>query len=197
MERAAIRVGLREKHEEMNFYSTEDISLLFSIVRDNYLHRIWLKLLFSFGLTLGELINIRVRDLDFDTKKIKIISSKKLRHRILPLPKCLYNELKRESSHKTPDELIFRGRAREGKIHPRTIQKIFEKLQHQTGMEVSVSKIRKSAAIHLLQNGWEEKSITHLLGHSHLRTTRKLMGNCHRLFLKTNFPIDDILENAA
>ncbi len=197
MEKMNLKVEQSEKQVDMRFYTATDIARMFSVVKENYLHQIWLKLLFAYGLTLSELVNIRVRDIDFDDHKIKIISSKKMRHRILPLPKCLVGELKRESSHKLPEDLLFRGRAKEGKVHLRTIQKIFEKLQHHTGMDVSVSKIRRTAAIHLLQSGWEEKSITQLLGHSHLRTTRKLIGNCQKANFKTNFPIDEIFENAA
>ncbi|MBE7412682.1 MAG: tyrosine-type recombinase/integrase [Leptospiraceae bacterium] len=197
MEKRISKLENREKSIETKFYTPCDITRIFSVVKDNYLHRIWLKLLFAYGLTLSELVNIRVRDIDFENNIIKINSSKKMRHRTLPLPKCLYNELKRESNHKSPDDLLFKGRSKEGKIHLRTVQKIFEKLYHFTGMEVSVSKIRRTTAIHLLQCGWEEKSITQLLGHSHLRTTKKLIGSNRKFYLQVDFPIDKILENAA
>ncbi len=197
MKHAELENGFGIGREKTNFYTAEDISLMFTVLKDNYLHKVWLKLLFAYGLTLIELVNIKVGDIDFDNKKIKINSSKKMRHRVLSLPKCLFYELQRESVHKKPYELLFQGRTSEGKIHPRTIQKLFEKLHHHTGMEVSISKIRRSTAIHFLQSGWEEKEVTRLLGHSHLRTTRKLIGNCQKSFYKTNFPLDEILENAA
>ncbi|MCE9501781.1 MAG: tyrosine-type recombinase/integrase [Leptospira sp.] len=188
-----------EQSKELNcfYFTASDITLILSVVKSNYIHHIWFRLLYAFGLTVGELVNLRVGDIDFTNFKIKIASSKKLRPRVLALPNSIIRDLRVEAHNRDADELLFRGRSQTGRIHPRTVQKLFEKVEHQTGMEISVSKIRRSVALHLLQKGWEEKSVTQHLGHSTNRATRKLLGKTRQFYLGSDLPLDEITKNAA
>ncbi|MCB1190798.1 MAG: tyrosine-type recombinase/integrase [Leptospiraceae bacterium] len=182
---------LRDKR---NYFTTDEILKLLEIIKSNYLHYLWIKLLYSFALTPTELVNIKVSDINFRNLSIKIHSTGRHRARILKLPIALIRDLKSETTSKKPDDYLFQGR--NGKVNPRTVQKVLEKLTHQTGIYISITKLRRSIAMHLIQIGWEEKSVTELLGHSSIRSTRKLLGSSREFYKKLKLPLDKLMDKA-
>lgn len=59
-----------------SYFSKTEILEIITTIKENYIHLIWFKLLYSFGMTLFELVNLKVKDIDFVSAKINIHSSK-------------------------------------------------------------------------------------------------------------------------
>jgi site-specific recombinase XerC len=133
-----------------------------------------------------------VKDVNFEKAKIKIDSGKKYLPRHLDIPKSLLCELRIQCNHKFPDSYVFQGRV--GKLHTRTVQKALEKVETRLNIQLTISKLRKSIAVHLLQSGWDYKAIGEFLGHANYRATRNLLGPSSQSYLKVKLPLDEILK---
>jgi integrase/recombinase XerD len=173
------------------YFSKREIYHILSAARDNPLHFTWIKLLYSTGLTPGELVNIKVEDLDLRNNRIKIYTRKKLKNRTVPISNCLIQDLKIQAANKRTGEYLFQGRS--GKLNTRTILKLMEKIEKKTGFSVSISKLRRSIALHLLEKGWEEKSVADILGYPSIRHALKFIGHSRLFYLNYSLPLDDIV----
>lgn len=177
-----------------NFILTiPELCTIINFFNSNYKHSLWFKMLYSFGVTTNELVNLKVKDLDLERNKIKVSGNKKLRNRILDIPQSLLKDLKRESAHKPSESFLFSGRKGAG-IHPRTIQKILKKVEFHTKLSISIAKIRRTIAIQLYTKGWSEKNITEFLGYSSVRTTRIFIGDGRKSIDGSNSPLDDLMK---
>lgn len=185
-----LKVAEADESLDNSYFSKSEILEIISIIKQNYIHLIWFKLLYSFGMTLHELVNLKVKDVDIQGAKLTIHTSKKLGPRKLDIPKSLLCDLRIQCSHKHPDAYVFQGRI--GKLHTRTIQKALEKVQLKLNTNLTIAKLRKTIAVHLLQSGWDYKAIGEFLGHSSYRATKNLLGSAH-YYLKARQPLDEIL----
>jgi integrase len=186
-----IEQGIKENICD-SYFTKSEIMKIISVVKENYIHLIWFKLLYSFGMTLHELVNLKLKDIDFEKAKLTIHTSKKLLPRSLDIPKSLLCELRIQSSHKFPESYVFPGKT--GRLHTRTIQKALEKVEWKLNMKLTIAKLRKSIAVHLLQSGWEYKEIGEFLGHASYRATRNLLGPSRKFYNIKKLPLDEILQ---
>lgn len=56
------------------------------ILNTNGIYQLMLKLMYGCGLRMSELLNIRIKDIDFGYNKLYIWDSKSQKDRIVPLP---------------------------------------------------------------------------------------------------------------
>jgi site-specific recombinase XerC len=176
------------KPSDRTFFTKPEIMEIVSAIKDNYIHLIWFKLLYSFGLNLQELVNLKVKDIDLKMEKITINSGKRAIPRRLDIPNSLVCDLRLHCNQKDPEAFVFPGR--NGRLHTRTIQKALEKAESKLCIKLSIAKLRKSIAVHLCQCGWDYKSIGEFLGHANYRATRNLLGESRKFFLKSSLPFD-------
>lgn len=188
-----LKIQETEESLDDSYFTKSEILEIVTVIKANYMHLIWFKLLYSFGMTLHDLVNLRVKDVDFEKAKLLIHTSRKLTPRCLDIPKSLLCDLRIHCSHKFPDSYVFHGRS--GRLHTRTIQKALEKVESKLNIQLTVAKIRKSIAVHLLQSGWDYSSIGTFLGHANYRATRTLLGPDPRPYRKLGrLPLDEILQ---
>lgn len=177
------------------FFAMEEICQCLNLLKKNHLHYTWLKLIYTFGMTIAELLELKVGDIDLDKKLIQIKTSRNNNYRIVEIPSCLVNDLRSQICQKKEGEFLFIGR--NGKVNPRTVQKLFEKIEKLTGLKVTINKIRKTTAVHLSMDGWSEKMICEYMGHVSLRSTRKMLKETESQKNKKIFPLEKILNSAA
>lgn len=180
--------------EERDYFTEDELKKILSY--DEWKtneHRLWLQLMYCFGLNVQELTNLKVKDIDFDAMVLKVYSSRRSKPRILNIPKAIQLDLRKEALGKYSDDHLFQGR--KGPVHKRTVQKVMERVFLKFGIYATVSKFRKTFALHSIKYGWDEKSIAMALGHSSIRATRLLMGKDRIYFeRKKSHPIDHILR---
>ncbi|MBN1275204.1 tyrosine-type recombinase/integrase [Candidatus Woesearchaeota archaeon] len=137
---------------------------------ENLKHRLVIKLLYSSGLRLQELINLKRAHVDFDRGLINVVQGKGKKDRVT----LLSNELRLDllkyyslTTFQTP--YVFEGR--KGKYSKKSVQKVLEKAGKAIDAELTPHMLRHSFATHLLEAGVDIRFIQKLLGHADVKTT--------------------------
>ena len=137
-----------------------------------------LELIYSTGIRVSELVNIKLSDIDYSSKKI-IITGKGNKERIVLFGSVLEDKLnlylndgRLKLLKNNNDYLILNHNG--GKITPRGIELIIDKVL-KTGhinFKISPHTLRHTFATHMLNNGADVKTVQELLGHESLSTTQ-------------------------
>lgn len=140
---------------------------------NNAKHRLMISLSYGAGLRVSEIINLRIRDINFDDLTIHLKSAKGNKDRITVFPKKLSDDIIIFMAGKMGQDYLFESE-RGGKLTERTAQIIFEKGLKAAGIKKSASfhSLRHSFATHLLENGVDVRYVQELLGHANIRTTQ-------------------------
>ncbi len=136
-----------------------------------------MELLYSSGLRVSEISNVKLDDLNFGEAIIKVVG-KGNKERIVPIgSKALsainyYLDSREDLKPKSRYLFLnFRG----NKISTRSISRIIKKYALISGISKDISPhvLRHTFATHLLGSGADLRSIQEMLGHSSLSTTQK------------------------
>ena len=142
-------------------------------------NRALLETLYSSGLRVSELINLKISAVDFNLSLIKVIG-KGNKERLIPIGKDALKYIKMyKDSYRNQHELnninadILFLNLRGKPISRIAIFQIIQDLCEKTGIKKSVSPhtFRHSFATHLLENGADLRSIQEMLGHASITTT--------------------------
>lgn len=132
-----------------------------------------LTLLYSSGLRVSELVNLIVKDIDFEERTI-LIRGKGDKDRVVLFDKnAKLLILEYLNLRKTDSKHLFTNR-RGNPLTPRYVQLMIKKYGEKAGITKKVTPhvLRHSYATHLLKNGVDIRVIQQLLGHSSLSTTQ-------------------------
>ncbi|MBT4387646.1 tyrosine-type recombinase/integrase [Candidatus Woesearchaeota archaeon] len=155
----------------------------------NIKHRLVIKLLYSSGIRLSELINLKKQDIDFDQNTILIKSGKGNKDRITIFANSIKIDLlKYFSNTEFKTKYLFEGRS--GKYTKKSIQLILEKYSKVINQKVTPHMLRHSFATHLLESGTDIRLIQELLGHESVRTTQIYTKVAKTNILKIKNPLD-------
>lgn len=158
---------------------------------DNIKHRLVIKFLYSSGLRLSELINLKRKDIDFDNNLIFIRLGKGSKDRVTLLSPNLKDDLlKYYSFSEFKTEYIFEGR--KGKYSKKSVQKILERLGKKIGTKIHPHMLRHSFATHLLEQGTDIRYIQKLLGHSSSSTTEIYTHVANKDLKNIKSPLDNL-----
>lgn len=118
------------------------------------------------GLRLNECLNLRVQDIDFNGNQTTVRESKGEKDRIPMLPLTVKQQNRRWVNHRTGEQ---------GRYHldDSVIQKAIKRAVNEAGItkRASCHTLRHSFATHLLENGYDIRTVQELLGHKDVRTT--------------------------
>ena len=128
--------------------------------------------IYSGGLRLSEVKNLRLEDLDYDRKQIFIKAAKGKKDRYTLLSEKLKTILNEYITIYSPEKYLFES-PEKGKYSARSIQVIFKRaaVLADVKKQVTIHTLRHSFATHLLENGTNLRYIQELLGHSSSKTT--------------------------
>ena len=154
----------------------------FEGIRDKFI----LEILYSTGIRLTELINLKTVDIDSQNNTIKVLG-KRNKERLIPYNNSLNGQLTKfkKIREKTiqkdlqadQDFLLLTGKGK--KLYPKLVYRIVNKY---LGMISTLSKksphvLRHTYATHLLNNGADINAIKELLGHTSLAATQVYTHN--------------------
>ena len=164
--------------------------------------RVMLSLAYGCGMRAGEVVRLRVGDIDGEQNIIRIVQSKGRKDRNVMLPADILGLLRewwkeRPTSQDRgvtgPDRVIFPGY--NGKhLSPRQISRLFKQAARAAGITkpVMLHTLRHSFATHLLERGVDIRIIQALLGHTKLTTTARYASVATGMISAVESPLDDL-----
>ena len=136
-----------------------------------------LEMLYATGIRVGELVNIKLNDIDHYNKSIKILGKGRKERIVFYGSFCedildLYLNNGRKELLKVPNDYLFLNK-NGTKLSSRYIGKIIDKAIKvcEVDYHISPHTLRHTFATDLLNNGADLMSVKELLGHSSINTT--------------------------
>ena len=162
----------KKEHKLPDVLSGEEIERLLTCV-SNMKHRTFISVIYSCGLRLQELINLKIKDIDSTRMQIHIRCGKGNKDRYVMLSEKALLMLRAYWERYRPAEYLFEGQRSGSPIARRTVQHAFKQAVCKSGINKNpgIHTLRHSFATHLLEKGVSLLAIQKLLGHSHIKTT--------------------------
>ncbi len=140
---------------------------------DNLKHKLMIQILYSSGLRVSEIVNLKINDVDFNRKIVIIKGGKGRKDRISIISGVVLDNVNKYLKEFKPLHYLFES-YQSGKINIRSIQKVVKDAASRASVnkEASAHSLRHSFATHLLEQGVNLRYIQSLLGHARLETTQ-------------------------
>ena len=181
---AAALTGLKVHRKLPVPFSKTEMNLLFdsdffSDDFEGFRDRIIITLFYTTGIRRAELINIKISDIDFHKKELKILG-KRNKQRIVPLLCSMlhdmevYLKLREDAFAEGKTEPYFFVTKKGKKMYDVLVYRIINSYLSSVSVKHKKSPhmLRHTFATHLLNNGADLNSIKELLGHSSLAATQ-------------------------
>ncbi|MBN2485245.1 MAG: tyrosine-type recombinase/integrase [Bacteroidales bacterium] len=174
-----------------DFFSHNEINALFDNItfNDGFTGKRDKLIMFLFyitGMRLSELINIRLRDVDFSLQHIRV-TGKRNKQRAIPVSpgtlKIIDGYIKARGEHLGSFDnngYLFVKENGE-KVYPRMVQKLTSKYLSgaTTSEKTNPHKFRHTFATHMLNNGADLNAVKEILGHASLAATEVYTHNTY------------------
>ncbi|MDA7625727.1 tyrosine-type recombinase/integrase [bacterium] len=174
--------------------SPDQISLLIEKAAI-FKHKVFITLLYSTGLRLGEALNLRVEDIEASAMRIRVNDGKGNKDRYTLLSLDLLDMLRFYFRAFRPQGgWVFNGKYRGKKWSQKGAQHSIVEARRRANLPefVTAHVIRHCFATHLLQNGTDLVAIQQLMGHKYLKTTAQYIHLDNQHFTKITNPSDRI-----
>lgn len=154
-------------------------------------NKVIIEFLYSSGLRVSELANLRLKDINLEEKTGLLKEGKGGKDRFFILSDALVTDLKECLKNHT-SEYIFPGA--NGAITSRSIQKMLKRTARRAAItkEVYPHLLRHTFATHLLESGVDIRHIQVLLSHANLQTTAWYTQVSTQELKKIKSPMDNL-----
>jgi len=178
-----------------NILSEEEV---YKIIQNpkNLKHQAILWTIYSGGLRISEVINLRLADINSKDGYIFIKGAKGKKDRKTILSEYLIIMLRNYYVKFKPAYWLFEGQTG-GKYSVTSIRNIFRKAVKNTNSNpwATVHTLRHSFATHCIQNGVNMRHIQNMLGHSSPKTTEIYTKTIEINNKKIKSPLDNLIKN--
>ncbi len=177
--------------------SQEEVISVFNTV-ENLKHKTMLMLIYSAGLRVGEVVRLKVSDIDSKRKLIHIRNAKGKKERYTLLSDTVLEMLREYYKQFRPKEYLFDGQGERKHLSERSVQEVFHRaiISARIKKPISVHGLRHSFATHLLENGVDLRYIQELLGHNSSKTTEIYTHVSKKSLGKIVNPLDQAIQQS-
>lgn len=172
--------------------SKDEIQRMFDVC-DNLKHKTILAILYSCGLRVSELINLKWQHIDRSRMIINIIAAKGKKDRQVMLSSDLIPLLENYYRQYKSKEYVFNGQ-NSLKYSDRSVGEVVKQLAIKAGIKkrVYTHLMRHCAFTHMVEQGTDINLIQRLAGHNSVKTTAIYTHISHNLISKIQSPINTI-----
>ena len=175
-----------------NYLNKDEIKRLLGSA-NNLKHKCILELLYSGGLRLNELLDLKIRHIDSKDMVIHIEQGKGKKDRKVMLSAKLLDDLRVYFIQYKPSEYLFEGQ-NGGRYSEKSVQSVVKICSKTAKISKTVTPhtLRHSFATHLLESGTDIRYIQELLGHKSVQTTEIYTHIADISKSKIKSPLDDL-----
>ena len=193
-QRDKVRDLPRMKRQEQlpRVLSREEIAKLLKVT--SFLkHKALLMTAYSAGLRVGEVVRLKVSDIDSKRMTIRVTAGKGAKDRDTLLSTTALEILREYVRAFKPRDWLFPGDDRTDHLSERSAQHIFEDAKNKASIlkPATFHTLRHSFATHLLEDGVDMRYIQELLGHGSIETTERYTHVTERGKQKIKSPLDN------
>jgi integrase/recombinase XerD len=162
----------------------------------NIKHKCILLVLYSSGLRMSELLNLKLQHINERRKVVEVMAGKGKKDRLTLFSKAAYQWVMEYVSVYQPRVWLFEGSPGQ-RYSARSVDRVVKAAAHAAGLgkRVSAHMLRHSFATHLLESGTDLRYIQELLGHNDIRTTETYAHVTSSGLEKIVSPLDRFLAN--
>ena len=170
----------------------DEVVRLFKSV-DNIKHKCMLMLAYSSGLRLGEILRLRLVDIDRERMQIRVVQSKGRKDRYAKLSAKFTKVLDQYCDKEQPKDFVFEG-AKGAEYSPTSLQNIIRAAAAKAGIQkhTTMHTLRHTFATHSLENGVDLRYIQSMLGHESSKTTEIYTHITTKGFDQIKSPLDNL-----
>ena len=173
----------------------KELSALFNAL-ENRKHKAMLFTVYSAGLRVSEIVQLRIDHIDSGRMQILIQQAKGKKDRYVNLSPVLLDILREylKTYRPRPRLYLFESEQTFTAYPVRTVQQIFSNAKRRARIrkEVGIHSLRHSFATHLLDKGTDIKYIKDLLGHFNIKTTEWYLHVSKKQLVNIASPFDDL-----
>ena len=161
----------------------------------NLKHRAALTMIYSSGLRISELLNLRLSDINTERRQIFIRSGKGRKDRVVIFAESFMPMFRNYLATYHPKVYFVEGKPGQ-KYSAGSIRAIIKRSARLAGIRKRVTPhtLRHSFATHLLDNGVDIRYIQELLGHNSPKTTMIYTHVTRKDIMKIQSPLDEALK---
>jgi integrase/recombinase XerD len=180
----------RRKFTLPEVLSKEEVRAIISNTK-NLKHRCILSLLYSSGLRIGELLSLKINDIDSSRMVVTVKRGKGNRDRVTLLSEKVLVDLRSYYLEKKPKTWLFESPSG-GQYSRTSVGIVLKKSAVKAGIRKKVHPhmLRHSFATHLLESGTDLRYIQSLLGHKSSKTTEIYTHVATNTFKTIKNPLD-------
>jgi site-specific recombinase XerD len=159
----------------------------------NLKHKALLSLLYSSGLRIGELLELKVTDVNSARMTVRVSQGKGKKDRLTILSHNVLGVLREYFIEFKPVDYLFEGQ-NGGKYSAGSARKVLKRSMERAKLvkPATLHTLRHSFATHLLENGVGISHIQKLLGHQNIKTTLIYTHIANDSLLKIKSPLDTL-----
>jgi site-specific recombinase XerD len=174
-----------------SYLTPEEVSKVLSVI-ENPKHRMMLEVIYASGVRCGELVRLKVEDIDSKRDVLVVRNGKGNKDRLTLLGETLLLKLRNYYRQYKPKEWLFEGL--NGHAKESVPQKACNRAEELSGIGKKVTPhiLRHSFATVLLEQETDLVTISNLLGHSRIKTTEIYTHVTLKKIQKTSKPLDYI-----
>lgn len=175
--------------------SKEEVIDLLRCTR-NLKHRAILAIIYASGLRIGELINLKLCDLDVDRRQIAIKNGKGRKDRYVIMAENFLPLLNNYLNTYMPEKYFVEGLQRGTKYTAGSVRNFLRRSCELAGIRKKITphSLRHSYASHLLEFGVDLRYIQELLGHSSPETTMLYTHVTKKSLMLIESPLDKVVR---
>ena len=169
----------------------EEVERLFNAT-DYPKQKALLMTVYSAGLRVSEVVNLKVTDIQSDRMSLRVNHGKGGKGRYTLLSERLLQELRAYWKIKRPPVWLFPGRNLHKPMTTRIAQHYYEKAAEKAGINKTggIHTLRHCFATHLLESGVDIRTIQILMGHSSILSTVRYLQLTSKSLQGTKSPLD-------